>query len=261
MTISFLTLSLNSMPCIGSHLRIMDSLTVPWRWVVIEGAARPVGSTAWCKPIGPGVSTDGTHEYLKEIAAYHPRVRHFHRPEWQGKDEMVNFGLKYLDQPGLLWQLDSDEMWTSKQIETVVQAFKLHPSKQWARFYCRYFFGPNLVVKRTERDTYGNREGEWLRVWRYDGRQRFVSHEPPVLAGCDQSREGFTREDTERWGCVFRHEAYYSEKQAAFKEAFYGYAGAVNAWRNLQRNTVWPTLARDFLPWVKDMTVIEPVFT
>ena len=85
----FFTIVLNGMPWISCHLPVFNKLNVDWRWHVIEGAAKNVGCTSWCKSIPPSLSTDGTTEYLNEISS-HPRVRLYRSKMWNGKLDMVN---------------------------------------------------------------------------------------------------------------------------------------------------------------------------
>lgn len=245
--IYFFTLVLDGMPYITNHLPVFNRLSVPWKWIIIEGVSAPVKDTSWCKRIPPRLSEDGTHEYLLSIRS-HPNVEVVSRPSWEGKTEMCNTALSMATRPGLLWQIDSDEVYNTHSIEKMHDAFMCEPSKNCARIYARYFLGQNIVI--TSNNTYGNRNGEWLRVWRYFPGMQFSSHEPPRLH--PMTENGFTVGDTSLLGVSMDHYAYATEKQVAFKEKFYGYEGAVEQWRKIQANTSWPCRVGDFLKWVKD---------
>lgn len=253
MKIVFLTIVLDGMPWITCHLPTLNRLRVQWEWHIVEGVAAPTHCTTWCKKIEPRLSLDGTREYLDELSS-HPRI-HVHRKElWDGKIEMVNAPLASIHESCLLWQLDSDELWTPGQIETVHQLFRQHPEKNCAFFTCRYFVGQNIAV--TGRGVYGNRDGEWLRVFRFEPGMEFEKHEPPRIKGL--KRVPFEPKDTERMGLIFDHYAYATKAQAEFKEKYYGYTDAVAHWERLQRNEVWPAALKDFFPWVKDNTTVSP---
>jgi hypothetical protein len=60
------------------------------------------------------------------------------------------------------------------------------------------------------------------------------------------------RNFTSQKGWIFDHYAYALEKQLEFKENYYGYTGAVNNWKRLQNETVFPVNLRNYFPWVND---------
>ena len=63
-------------------------------------------------------------------------------------------------------------------------------------------------------------------------------------------------------GLVFQHYAYATEAQIRFKESYYGYAGAVAQWRQLQQSEKFPQRLADHFAWVKDApALVNPVDT
>jgi len=93
---------------------------------------------------------------------------------------MVNAPLDRIREECLLWQVDSDELWTTEQFLTARDLFRTHPDKTAAFYFCHYFVGEQLVI--TTRDTYGNHRGyEWIRTWRFTPGCRWTAHEPPRL--------------------------------------------------------------------------------
>ncbi|KAH8076181.1 glycosyl transferase [Aureococcus anophagefferens] len=209
-----------------------------WEWHVVEGvaagradAARPYAED----PIPAsfhrgGLSVDGSSEYVDGLAASDARVV-VHRPRkggfWRDKVEMAAAALNAASPgPGaLLLQLD--------------------------------------LATATPRG-YGHSDAyEWLRLWRADPDDVFwASHAPPRLAlrtGAGWAPLAGARclghNATAAAGAVFTHHAYVAERQVAFKERFYGYAGAVDGWRRLQAAEP-PVPLADYLPWVRD----EPRF-
>lgn len=251
--IYFLTLALDAMPWITHHIPVLNKLSLPWEWHVVQGVALPVNDTAWCKPMTPRLSNDGTNEYLEELARYHPRVFHYPAPSWPGKTAMLNHATERMTKPGLLWQIDSDEIWTTDQIERTVDMFAQQPDKDAAYFRCDYWLGQS--IKTTSRGTYGDNYYEWLRVFRFLPHMRWICHEPPVLN--TRNINCITKDETERLGIRFQHYAYATEKQAALKEVYYGYLNCLGEWRRLQANKVWPAKAKDFLSWIKDDTIVD----
>lgn len=245
MRLSILTICLDAAEFLPRQLAIFEQLRCDWHWFIAEGTAAPVKDTAWCKAIPPRLSRDGTSELLTSWLK-HPRITIFRRQLWQGKVEMCNKCLSAIKEPCALLEVDADEFWQPSQIEKIVQLYETGQYDRM-RFFCRYFVGPNIIVKGE--DVWSNKPGEWSRSWLFNPTMRFLTHEPPNLKGCG-TRE-LTREQTRELGLVFDHFAYCSEKTLQFKMAYYGYKDAVAHWRRLQENKVWPvTSLKDWLPWV-----------
>lgn len=251
MKIVFFTLVLDGMPWIACHLPTFNRLSVDWEWRIAEGVAKPKACTAWCRDLEPRLSNDGTTEYLRSIAA-HPRVKVQSRPFWNGKIEMVRALTDGIDPGTLVVQVDSDELWTDASIMGLWLRMQHQQEDTEARFFCRYFVGPQLIVGSV--NTYGNKESEWARAWKWSSRSRFVTHEPPVVDG---TRLVIAREST-FFDSIFDHYAYALEKQLHFKEQYYGYRGAVAGWHRLQRHDSFPVPLRQFFPWVKDEALVIP---
>jgi ADP-heptose:LPS heptosyltransferase len=271
----FFTIVLNGEPFIRHHVDVFRRLAIPWHWHVVEGVAQLKHDTAWSVRAGghipekfhrDGRSTDGTTEYLDDLAKQFPKqVTVYRKPPgvfWDGKREMVSAPLAVIREPALLWQIDSDELWTVAQIAAMHRLFEHHPDKSSALFACRFFFGPEICSDRPY--VYGNfLPGEWLRVWRFQPGDYWASHEPPRLHR--KTSEGttadigsmnpFTHAETLAEGLVFQHFAYATEQQVAFKERYYGYAGAVEAWKKLQNLAQDGSRVRNFLPWVWDAEI------
>jgi len=234
------------MPFITWHLPVFNRLSIPWHWLVAEGAAMNVKDTSWCVRQEPRLSRDGTTEYLESIKG-HPKITVLQNPRWEGKVEQCNACLSRITEPCILLQADSDELWTADQLESIVAFFKAYEEIKCARFFCRDFVGQNILVTSTH--AWGNRPTEWLRAWRFEPGMKFDRHEPPVLIGATDPCA--TREQTREVGLVFDHYSYAFEKQVAYKCHWYNYPNGLNWWKRLQQNKTWPVNnLKDFLPWV-----------
>ena len=273
--IHFFTIVLNGDPFIRYHIEMFRTLQVPWHWHIVEGVAELKHDTGWALENGGkvpsglhknGLSVDGTSEYLDRLAAEYPENVTIYRKApgqfWDGKREMVNAPLSSIKTEALLIQLDNDELWTKKQIETLHQMFLNNPTKTAALFWCWYFVGPELVI--SSRNCYAqNPNYEWQRAWRYTPGSSWVAHEPPILQnslGQDLARlNPFSHFETEKQGLVFQHFSYVTKEQLLFKEQYYGYKDALQKWKTLQENNNYPALLRNYFPWVKDSTIVEPV--
>lgn len=258
MKVVFLSIVLDGLPWIASHYPMFRTLPFEWEWRVVEGVALPKKCTSWCRELKPRLSLDGTTEYLNSLE-FDPRVKVYRKLAWDGKVEMVNEPLKSLKETCLLWQIDSDEIWTAPQIARMRQMFLSHDKYTSAQFYCRYFVGPNLVT--VERGLYGNQDYDWIRCWRFRNGMHFTSHEPPKMAGDNGLR--FSQQTTADAGLVFDHFAYATESTVAFKQQYYGrngtYEHALVGWRKLQATEDFPVKLRRYFSWVKDNVSVRKV--
>lgn len=269
--VHFFTIVLNGEPLIRHHIEEFKRLTFKWRWHIVEGVAELIHDTAWSVPNGGhitdelhrnGLSNDGTTEYIDEIARQYPENITVYRKSpgvfWEGKREMVNAPLKNIREGCLLWQVDSDELWTAEQIEKARRLFRDNPDKHSAYFHCDYFVGPRKYV--SSNNTWATYPEDWIRVWRFLPGMEFSSHEPPALTDSNGRNIGklnpFTRDETRSPGITFQHFAYITEAQVRFKEVYYGYKDAVRHWKELQKSTGLVNPA-DYLPWAKDDATVE----
>ena len=217
-----------------------------------------------------GLSNDGTTEYLNELTGQFPEnITVYRKPSgkfWDGKLEMVNAPLENIEEECLLWQVDSDEVWTAEQIQRAHTLFVENPNKTAAFYLCNFFVGPDLII--TTKNTYGNHtDYEWIRTWRYKPGDRWATHAPPRL--CRKNSSGNWSDlakinpimhlETDANGLVFNHYAYVILQQLRFKEIYYGYSNAVESWKSLQATREFPVLLRDYFPWVKDGTLVNRV--
>ena len=278
LTIHFFTIVYNGCPFIEHHIEVFKKLSANWHWHIVEGAADLKHDTAWSVHSGgrvPGadkkitLSIDGTTECLDDLAKNHPdRISIYRKPQgvlWDGKLEMVRAPLANIQEECLLWQIDVDEFWTADQIETICSEFDNNPEKTAAWYWCNYFVGPDITI--STRNCYAqNPSQEWLRTWRYLPGDCWAAHEPPMLLrkGVNGVEEDLGRLNpishrrTEELGAEFEHHAYLLESQVAFKEQYYGYAGAIDGWRALQvdASSETPLLLSKYFSWVKDSTYV-----
>ncbi|KJH71512.1 FkbM family methyltransferase [Aliterella atlantica] len=275
--VHFLTIVLNGEPFIRYHVEVFKQLPFKWHWHIVEGVAELRHDTAWSLQLGGritdelhcnGRSCDGTTEYLDELVKQYPeKITIYRQPQgtfWDGKREMVNAPLSNINEECLLWQVDTDELWTVEQICTARLMFINNPDKTAAFYWCWYFVGKDLII--STRNCYTqNPQQEWLRTWRYKPGSVWVAHEPPGLAeplpnGQWQdiaAMNPFTHEETEKQGLIFQHFAYVTPEQLRFKEQYYGYKNAVNQWNQLQEQSHFPVLLREYFSWVQDITQVD----
>ncbi|MBW7990851.1 MAG: glycosyltransferase [Planctomycetes bacterium] len=281
LSIHFFTIVLNGQPFIRHHIEVFKQLPFKWNWHIIEGVAELKHDTAWSVKLGGrineqlhsnGLSNDGTTEYLDELKNQFPDNVTIYRKAngafWDGKLEMVNAPLANINEECLLWQVDSDELWTEEQICASRDMFIAEPDRTAAYYLDNFFVGENLVT--TTINTYGNNTSyEWLRTWRFNPSLQWAAHEPPRL--CMPAQDGklvdiatikpFKHHETQAKKLVFQHYAYATEKQLAFKEIYYGYKNAVEQWRHLQQHKDFPVFLRDYFGWVKDGAQVNTILS
>lgn len=273
--VNFFTMVLNGMPFIKYHIEVLKKLNCPWKWHIVEGVIDIKYDGAWRLKLGGkipeqmhknGLSKDETSDYIDALAKKYPKnIYVYRKPKgqfWDGEREACNIVFQNIQKESLLWEIDVDEFWTVKQIETMIQMFAKHPKKTAAWFYCHFFVGPHLVV--TSRDSYSNNiDYEWFRVWRYKPGMVWAAHEPPTLmlrtflGSYDVGRlNPFIHKETEENGLIFDHYAYVLPKQLSFKENYYGYTGALKQWKRLQEENKFPVYLRDFFSWVNNSATV-----
>lgn len=254
MKLVVITIVLDGMPWIQN---LWVSLT-RWdtMWFVAHGAAMNNADQRWMAAQEPRLSSDGTAAFLASTQLSLVPARTIERPSWPSKTAMVNALLDEVDarvdEEVVLMQCDADEVPTGAQLEKIVALFD-NPTVAGARFWHRYWLGNGIYA--TSEDGYGNRRiqhgGEWLRAWRYRRGMRFITHEPPNLAG--NKGRILSRTETLPTVGLIDHFSWATEAQVAAKQRLYGkgYERALEGWRRLQENTRWPVDdLREFLPWV-----------
>lgn len=252
------TIVLDGMPWITKHLPILQATNLDWRWVIVHGAAMNDGSTKWCRPQEPRLSNDGTEKYLHSLRneihcdGGNWSIDVIEHPNWRSKDDMVNAAVSQIQEPCVLMEIDSDEIWEPWQLEKIVELFDDLKDLSSIMFPCRYFVGKDLILEG--HNCYGDYDYEWLRAWRFNSSMRFKSHEPPVLNGDYGKRLG--KDESRKLGLTFDHMAYATEAQVRYKEKWYGYDGLLEGWKRLQdtrgHSLGYSVYLKDYFPHVKD---------
>lgn len=278
MPLHFFTIVLNGEPFLRWHIEMLKELPFNWHWHIIEGVAELNHDTGWSKASGGhiasslhrnGLSNDGTTEYLDALRQLYPNQVSVYRKEdgafWDGKLEMVSAPLPFIKEDCILFQLDSDEIWTSQQIAKIRELFLANPNASSAYFIAHYFVGPDKVISSL--NTYGNHlEYEWLRAWRFTPGCVWKSHEPPTL--CRPRANGeyqdlgksapIWQDQTSKEGLFFQHYAYVTPAQLRFKEHYYGYKDALSKWQKLQScQSTSAIKLKEFFSWVTDEAQVE----
>lgn len=246
MKLCVFSIVLDGFPWLPGIFTALQASRTDWQWIIVEGVAKNVLCSSHCRELEPRLSQDGTGDFLDSIAS-HPRVKIIRSESWDGKIAMCNRALEELSEPCLLMQIDSDECWRPDQLELLAHISDSWIPGDYAKFYCRYFVGPNIITQGE--DCYGNMPYEWVRAWSWQKGMKFKCHCPPTM---DHEGRLMSREETKSMGLVFDHYAYVTQDQIRFKTGLYGYGDTIMSWIALQQNRQWPIKLNAYLPWVDD---------
>ena len=248
------TIVLNGNPFIEKQIGIIPEIFDVW--YIVEGATTPIHDTDWCKNIDnvfyddKKLSVDGTSKILDDIAS--DKIHIIRKNDfWSGKVEMCNSFMDKVENCTLM-QFDVDEIWNPNVLDDVLTYAENNSGFDGMLFKCNYYVGPNIKV--VSDNCYGNRAGEWCRLWKVKDSSKWVSHEPPHVFGLNRF---IPNNFTSSKGWIFDHYAYVLEDQIKFKENFYGYNGAYNQWKSLQLSSKFPTRLGNYLQWVKDDSIVN----
>jgi hypothetical protein len=252
------TIVLNGMPFIKKQYDIIPKVFDEWH--IIEGATHPVYDTNWCKNIKTdfynnekgeyyGCSTDGTSEFLDSIKS--DKIFVYRKGDlWNGKNEMCRQIEPFMENC-VLMQFDVDEIWNINVLREVIEYTKNELDVDGMLFHCNYYVGPDLMI--VNENCYGNYHNDWSRLWKITDKTTWKAHEPPRINGLIKF---LNRDFTKNRNWIFDHYSYVLPEQLKFKENFYGYSNAFQCWTNLQNNSEFPCLLRNYLPWVKDDAIV-----
>jgi len=227
-------------------------------WYIVEGYSFPVKDTRWCRNINTSqftknlLSIDGTTEFLDSIKNENITIIR-KNDGWQGKVEMCNSFASELDEC-ILMEFDVDEIWNEGVLNQVLNFSENNPMFDAMLFNCNYYVGTNH--KLIGENCYGNKKGEWLRLWNIKKPSYWISHEPPRL---NTTQKYLSKEFTKNMGWIFDHYAYVTESQLKFKENYYGYQNAVEQWKALQQVKDFPVNLKDYFSWVSDHAQVDYV--
>jgi hypothetical protein len=248
------TLVLNGMPFIKKQAEIIPQVFD--EWYIIEGATLPVKDTAWCQNIdgkyynNKKLSVDGTSEFLDSIAS--DKIKIVRKNDfWNGKVEMCN-SIMHLVENAILMEFDVDEIWQPEVLKNVLEFCETNDGFDGLMFKCNYYVGPNLIIE--SENCYGDQNYEWYRCWKVKDKTFWLTHEHPQINGLTKF---ITKDFTKKKGWVFDHHAYVTDEQLKFKENFYNYKGAHEQWKKLQNCKEFPQKLKNFLPWVKDESIVN----
>lgn len=219
---SCVVITCNSADCIETNLRnhaahfdrvvVCDGPSLPGKRETVGNGLRLTG--------GKNHSTDGTQEIVRKVIRDFPHVTLLTRNNpWPGKVSKFNAALEFL-KPGYVWQIDCDEFYHGKDIQKLKGFLDSHPYYTDVEFWARNFWGSVKHYTSMKPGAWGN-SPPWRRVFKYDHRDRFKTHEPPRMFRQVPERL-LTRMQTYQMGIFMHHYGYVKSSQFRARELFYG---------------------------------------
>lgn len=188
---------------------IENVLPVVDRYVVVEGATRRMKHIS-----NNGASTDRTNEILDKLARENPKLRVIHGT-WLDKTEMCNAALELLE-PGLLWQIDADEVYHAEEMVKIMDWMDTHPQCTDVEFWGYHFFGGFKYHTVMEDGRWGNNP-PWRRLFRWNG-ELWRSHTPPRL---ERNENILQRGDSASIAGMLHHYGYCFPRQVLEKGIYH----------------------------------------
>lgn len=203
--------------------------------IVVDGPSAPgVGQAAGDGRLltgGKPYSIDGTVDIVKKFQEKSPHVILISMPRpWNGKTEKFNVALSRTE-PGYIWQMDYDEFYHRSHIHALKSFLKENPQITEVDFWAYHFWGDVNHHTPIAEGEWGNNP-EWRRVFKFNGSEHWLSHEPPMMSRMDNCL--LTRDDTKEMGIMMYHYSYCVESQFLQKNTFYS-ANFVDEWRRWKR--------------------------
>jgi hypothetical protein len=238
--VSFGIIALNALPFLEYNLRALYPFA--HEIFVVEGATRAAASLA----TADGHSTDGTLEMLnefkrrrdpdKKLQVVSALEEGYVDGVWPEKDEMSRAYAKRIT-GDWLWQVDSDEIYRTGDIQAVCDLLEANPSISTISFpYYEFFGGFHSVIT-----------GSWHlyeqtlchRVFRWEPGFTYTSHRPPTVIdaeGNDLRSKGWVSSPKNGEASIFLfHYSYVFPKQAQQKVGYYSNVSWTSAFRQNER--------------------------
>lgn len=242
--ITFGTIALNSQPLLEYNLRALYPFA--HQIIVVEGAAKAAASLADAQ----GHSIDGTRQMLQRFQAEEDpegkllvvsaRDEGFADGFWPEKDEMSQAYARRAT-GDWLWQVDSDEFYRHRDMQTVVDLLEVRPDISGISFPFHEFWGGFDYV--TTGKWYIQEFTEAARVFRWGPGYRYHSHRPPTVVDAEgqplPTPDRISGAQMKARGIYMYHYSYVLPKQALQKVGYYS-------------NVVWSDAFRHNQTWWKE---------
>lgn len=209
------------------------------KWVFVESADRIFADTNPHLVSSEGLSTDGTTEFLEELAAKDPRIIHIkhgfssnHDPA-QGKCEPRNRYLREIDkdQPNFFIVVDADEFYPYQCQKEINQILRRKPNWAFCFKHREIWFPPCFSSLEYNLFSWEVTGGFWdipyCRVWKWFPNLSYVNHNTPSFAEGRQSLDQrMNRFDRNEGSPYFIHMGFASKlENRAAKNRYYEVRG------------------------------------
>jgi len=207
------------------------------------------GPVEYWRDKGNTTSTDNTNKILYDFPDPEGKIKIVHGP-YNEKDDQCNAYMKFLnDDIDYLWQIDSDEVYKTEDIEKVIAFLEdKRPDSVGVKPYSFYGGFDNFVGGFEEATD------NFLRIFRVFPGSRWLTHRPPTMGHRPEYRKFPNTHITseELWnqlGVRMFHYSYVFPTQVLTKMSYYESKVAVG--KNIPNY-----FARVWLPWVTEDPVV-----
>ena len=126
---------------------------------------------------GRTTSTDRTNEILENFPDPENKIKVVHG-QFSEKDEQCSAYLKFMnDDIDYLWNLDSDELYTAKDIEKIISILEKEKFTSVDVRSCSFYGGLNRTIGGFE-----ERKGNFHRIFKVYPGSKWLTHRPPTVS-------------------------------------------------------------------------------
>tara|TARA_B100001094_G_scaffold72494_1_gene68773 strand:+ start:15657 stop:16538 length:882 start_codon:yes stop_codon:yes gene_type:complete len=189
---------------------------------------------------GRTTSTDRTNEILDNFPDPDNKISIVHG-QYSEKDEQCKAYMKHIkDDIDYIWNLDSDELYTTDDIETTIEFLSEYKPTSVGVTSCSFYGGidHHLTGFELARDNF-------LRIFKYEPGSTWLTHRPPTIKYPIEITAKHVDSETfyEMTGVAMRHYSYVFPTQVAKKVGYY--KDSVS-----KENCIDNYFEKVYLPWV-----------
>jgi hypothetical protein len=134
------------------------------------------GPVKYWQDKGRTTSTDTTNDILKNFPDPDNKIKIVHG-QWSEKDEQCKAYMKHVnDDIDYIWNLDSDEVYKSKDIESIIKILKEYKPTSVGVQSCSFYGGFTNYLTGFELA-----KDNFLRIFKYEKGSTWLTHRPPTI--------------------------------------------------------------------------------
>jgi len=167
---------------------------------------------------GRTTSTDRTNEILENFPDPENKITVVHG-QFSEKDEQCRAYMDHIrDDIDYIWNLDSDELYTKRDLETTIEFLLEYKPTSVGITSCSFYGGTDYHLTGFELET-----DNFLRIFKYELGATWLTHRPPTIKYPTEITTKHINSDTfyDITGVAMRHYSYVFPTQVAKKVGYY----------------------------------------